>query len=348
MSNEISRLEARRATRSREKFLVDVIFPNGALHIISGPSGIGKTTWLLQILRQWSAGKQVLGYNSHPCEYVYVSLDRSMQETDRTLRRIGLEDWDFPCYPMTEIIPRNNRGKIDLEPSYTYILDRFPRAQLIVIEGLQGFMPNTGRGQSQNKAELIWAMKLQDEVLNRGITMIATTHSPKSSEYAHDRENMLGSQALIGAASTILRFDVPPDPSGKQRGMTGVTQTPDRLVTVMGRDFPNIYLNYTRTPCGGFDLSSRSTGLLSQAPDAPPIITGEIFTTHEDLMFKLDMRLNSTPPQMELGLTDLRKWGREAGMTDAGTSEWISHATMRGALLKEGGRYRKSATVRLQ
>ena len=200
-----SSIETRLALRANEHFIVDPIFPCGALHIITGPSGIGKSTWLLQLLYEWAHGRDVLGHKSNPCEWVYVSLDRSLADADRTLRRIGLGDWDAPIYEMKDVMPRSSRGRLDVDPAISQVAEYFPKAKLYIIEGLQGVLPNTGRGQSQNKAEQLWAMRLRDEVLYKGITIIATTHTPKSNEATgRKREAMLGSHSLIGAAGQLV------------------------------------------------------------------------------------------------------------------------------------------------
>ena len=337
------RLEVRRQIRQHERYLIDTILPNGAFHIISGPSGIGKTTWWFQTSHDWEQGKSVLGFASHPCSWVYISLDRALQETDRTLRRIGLESWNIPCYNMAELIPRNGFGKIELEPHLDMIVERFPDVELYVIEGLQGLTPNTGRGQSQNKAELLFCMKMQDLILNKGKTVIAFTHSPKNSEYIHDRENMLGSQALIGAASTIINFDVPPDANGKRRGMAGQQQAHNRLVTVMGRDFPNIYLDYDRTLNGGFELSSKRTTPSESNSEESGV---ELFETHADKLLMLDLRLNSIPGNAPISRRDLNEWGRAVGLSTSSVDEWVKQNGEFGRILKEGaGKYRKSGTI---
>jgi RecA-family ATPase len=194
-----SRLAHRERLRTKERFIVDTIFPAGALHVIGGPSGIGKTTWLLQSLHEWEQGKPILGFPSHPCKWVYVSLDRSLLDGDRTLRRIGLADWNIPMYSIEEICERDTVTKrITVEPDLFMVANRFEDVELIVVEGLQGFLPDIKRGQTQNKAEQLWMVKIRDEILNTGKTIIATTHSPKAEDNtksANNRKAFLGSQA---------------------------------------------------------------------------------------------------------------------------------------------------------
>src|SRR5205807_2646596 len=123
---------------------------------------------------------------------------------------LALGDWDIPVYAIEGVMPHNKYGRITADASVDHVVQEFPDADLIVIEGLQGLMPNTGRGQTQNKAELNWMIDVRDRFLNNGKTIIATTHSPKAIEKSkHKRENFLGSQALIGACGTMVSFDLP-------------------------------------------------------------------------------------------------------------------------------------------
>ncbi len=341
-ARELSRREVREALRANETFIVDRVFPSGSLHIITGPSGIGKTTWLLPMMREWAEGRPILGHASHPCDWVYVALDRGILDTDRTMRRLNIHDWDAPVYSMEEIIAKDSNGRITAEPTIFQITSKFPNAKLIVLEGLQGFLPNTGKGQSQNKADQLWCMQIRDRILNKGKTIIAVNHSPKSAEYANDRENMLGSQALIGAASTIIRFDTPLDPNtGKSRGMSGQQQTDERLVTVMGRDFPNMYLSYSRASNGAFELDA----LRNTAPGAVTPTT-QLLQTSTDSLRVMDAHLIAFEGQAELSLRQIRLWARENAMTDEEMYRWINNHVVTGRILKEGsGRYRRSESI---
>src|ERR1700761_328678 len=120
-------------------YIVDPLFPSGSVHLIAGPSGIGKTTWLLQQLHAWSRGEDVLGYSSHPCEWVYVSCDRALNELDATMRRLELGTWHAPVYSIEEVAQKGPTGALD-DPSVFEIEKRFPDAKLIVLEGLQSLL----------------------------------------------------------------------------------------------------------------------------------------------------------------------------------------------------------------
>jgi hypothetical protein len=340
--DEQTRLKVRRVLRQREKYLIYPILPNGSFHVTTGPSGIGKTTWWFQTLHDWERGDDILGFKSNPVPWVYISLDRGLSETDRTLRRIGLEDWDIPAYDMSELIPKNTEGRIDLEPHLDQIIRAFPDAEMYFIEGLQGLVPTLKRGESQNKAELLFCMRMRHELLDHGKTIIAVTHSPKGVIASNNRESMLGSQALIGAASTIIHFGTPDGTDGKK---LSPDQTDSRLVTVMGRDFADIRLTYDRKPNGCFELKEKAT----TKPDSTGEHTEpdtEVFETYADKLMVMRMKLNSVPIQTILKKKEFYEWGFALGLSAPLVDQWLKTLVATGVLLKEGPQnYRRSSAV---
>lgn len=266
-----SRIDYRLKLRSGEKFLIDPILPRGTMNLLGGPSGIGKTTWLFQTLYDWQHGMPVLGkYRSQPCSFVYVSFDRGVLETDRTLRRLGFGSWDIPIYSIEDL------GN---EPEIGIIFDRFPDVDLYVVEGLQAALPD-GRG-NQNRAEMRWAIEMRKKMLNKGKTLLATTHSPKSQiDTAHSRSNFLGSVSLHACFSTMISFDIPQ--SARDVIKSAHVRTDDREVLIQGRDFPDISLSYSRDDSGrfrmmdsDFDAEIKIDTWLSQVPNGTRITSKE-------------------------------------------------------------------------
>ncbi len=235
--------EKRIRLRQDEKYIVEAILPAGELHLVGGASGIGKTTWLLQWLRDWSEGKPIWGHESFPCPFVYISFDRGVLTTDRTLRRIGMEDWDFPAYDVSEL------GLVDYE--IWDIVKRFPEARLFVIEGFQALLPDTTKGRGQNKEEMLWSVEVRRKILSLGITIIGITHSPKMKQgeaYASTRSRFLGSNSLLASTGTLISFDVPED-SKNARKPSG---TDERQVLIEGPNFRQMTLHYSRGNDGRF------------------------------------------------------------------------------------------------
>ncbi len=188
------------------------------------------------MLRQWDQGIDILGGVTHRVPWIYVSGDRGTLDTDKTLRRLGMEDWNMPCYAYEEVTSEG-------EHSLFKVAETFPDAQLIVIEGLQAFIPESPK-QSQNKATLTWMTEVRRKILNKGKTIIATVHSPKQ-EYANNRNNFLGSASLAGATSTLINVTHAPT------NAEGVNNRV-RHVRVGGRNFPDLFMTYELDSSGMF------------------------------------------------------------------------------------------------
>src|SRR5882672_2794238 len=83
--------------------LVDRILPKYAVHLVGGPSGSNKTTWLLQTLvQEWSKGKLVLGNASHPVPWLYISADRPSDSVWETMERIGIPKDGMRIYSVVD------------------------------------------------------------------------------------------------------------------------------------------------------------------------------------------------------------------------------------------------------
>jgi hypothetical protein len=327
----------RKQLSDSRRFLVDPIFPAGALHLFGGPSGAGKTTLLFQTLYAWDHGENVFGhFKSNRCNWVYVSGDRSLSETTSTLDRLGYSDWDAPCYAMEDIALRDAGNHISEEPTIFHVAKTFPDAELIVIEGLQAFLPNTQRGQTQNKADQLWMMRIRDQILNRGRTIIATTHTAKSKLQTGSmdkRNTFLGSAALIGACSTCVAFDNPADHQAMVTGKQPIVYMDkgDRLVTLMGRDFRDIELNYSRDKNGGFVLETSRQGNTVKAEQTP-----------DDKELMLDFKLMAHPMEQEIKTLDLRSWAIQIQLPEVSIYKWLKGKIEVGQVEQIAkGRYRR-------
>src|SRR5574337_1032951 len=81
------------------RYLIDSILPVQQVHLVAGPTGAGKTTWLLQTLLDWHRGKPVLGFCSHPCRWAYIAADRTAQDALMTVMRMGIGPAELPFIP---------------------------------------------------------------------------------------------------------------------------------------------------------------------------------------------------------------------------------------------------------
>lgn len=309
-----SRMDYRLSLRSKEKYIIEDLFPAGLLHLISGASGMGKTTWLLQILSDWSRGRKVLGgKKSYPCPWVYITADRTTLETDRTLRRLGMADWDIPAYAIEEV---------QQSPDMLQLYHRFRSADLFVIEGLQGFLPDAG-GKSQNAADIRWLINVRKSMLSHGKTIIATTHQPKGTntkETQHSRNAVLGSVSLVGGCGTIVTLDYAEGVTTAARDMG------ERVVTIEPKDAPKAVIRYRRGDGGIFQEIREDENLNGMMP--------------ED--FGLDQMLTYWPAKDPIRIVDLKQWALKTNVSRATLYRWVQKQITNGKMQMESrGIYRK-------
>lgn len=301
-------LKKRLELRASEKFVVESIMPAGELHLIGGASGAGKTTWMLQWLRDWEQAKPIFGHQSFPCPWVYISFDRGMLTLDRTLRRIRMDDWAFPAYSVEDL------GLKEL--TIFKIVDRFPEAQLFVIEGFQSVLPDASKGRGQNKEEMLWATDVRKKILSTGKTILGVTHTPKmkmGESYQSTRSRFLGSNSLLASTGTLISFDIPED--SKQVGV----QTDERTVLIEGPNFQRLLKTYTRDNYGRF----------VEVEEAMQSIN-------------LDTTIAVATPGTEYSTKDLEEIGAKNGMSRASVFRWIQRKKEEGLLVAASkGRYKK-------
>lgn len=303
-------LEKRLAYRKEEKFIIHPILPCGELHLVGGASGAGKTTWLLHWLRDWHEGRDVLGLRSYPVPFVYVSFDRGLGTLDRTLRRIRLDDWDFPAYDIADL---------NLKSTTLFsLVDYFPDASLYIIEGFQGCLEDAGKNGSQNKTDMLWAVKVRNKILSKGKTILGITHAPKMKKgenYISTRSRFLGTQSLLASTGTLISFDVS-DVEG--------AQADDREVLIEGPNFPPITKYYGR---------NLITGVLEEKvvePDGATVVN-------------LEGWLDRRSYEELLEMNSIVKLGLQCGMKDRNAvNRWVAKQMKNGLLERvDEGIYRR-------
>jgi AAA domain len=302
-----SRLAHRKQLRESQNFIVDVILPAEEIHGVVGDSGGGKTTWLMPQLYDFTHGKPVLGYESHPCPWVYISCDRSTRATDLTLLRLGLGEWDAPIFAIEDL----GLGK---DPDLMKIRNLFHLTKLFVIEGLQALIPDPPKGRNQNKHEMLWVAELRQNFLCDGRTIIFTTHSPKLKKgetYTNSRSAMLGSQSLIASCGTLITVEAPAESKDA---------TDERIVTVKPRNVPTFSIAYSRDQDGRFITEKEADAELS-----------------------VGIRLLAWPIEQILTTDQVREWF--GGCYREKSQRWLQEKVKSGELDRIAqGKYRKRPT----
>ena len=176
-------------------FLIDCILPKREISLVGGPSGAGKTRWLMHMLvNEWQRGLPVLGYNSHPCKWTYVASDRSIASVHRTLHDLGIDPAKI------DILPAWGKHKKTLNQIYDEAETR--KAKLLVIEGFGGYAdegtPNAVRRHLS---------AVQTAVEHYDLTIIGVVEQPKMKPrdiYENPRQRISGAAAWGHYTETIF------------------------------------------------------------------------------------------------------------------------------------------------
>lgn len=188
--------------RADQEFLIDGILPANEVHLLAGSSGSGKTTFLFQILSQWQAGQPVLGHNSYPIPYTYLSVDRSSSSVKRTLQRLGLEG------QITRMVCREHLPVgLTVTTALQAALDIHPDSRAFFIEGFQTLAGDRGNSYTPVAALLSATTAM---CASQGITIVGVCHSPKikaDEKFQHSRELVLGSVAWAAFSDTVITMD---------------------------------------------------------------------------------------------------------------------------------------------
>lgn len=184
-------------------YLIEQLLPARELSLLAGPSGSSKTTWLFQMLQLWEKGDPVHGHTSHPCPFVYLSIDRSTESAEETMERVGVK------YPITS-------GVEEDIVNFTQALDRArkanPAAKLLIMDGFATLVPG---GKSNDYNEVAKFLRsVTRHCKKHDVTVIGIVHASKTKEnekYLNPRERILGSVAWAAFSETIF-FIAPVNP----------------------------------------------------------------------------------------------------------------------------------------
>jgi hypothetical protein len=177
-------------------FLIERLLPKREIHLLAGPSGAGKTTWLLGTLAEWSLGNDVLGCKSYPEPWVYVSADRGVDSVARTLASMNL--------PM----PPNIIPAWDKRMTYCAILDEIiaTKCKFAVIEAFGSFVDPPANSACVKR----FLMNISYGARTHDLTFWGVVESPKMKpyeKYENPRQRVSGAASWGHFTETIFLIE---------------------------------------------------------------------------------------------------------------------------------------------
>ena len=195
MKSKNSTKKRNRRTRSDE-FRIEKLLPAHSVSLIAGPTELGRTRWVMQILEAWRSRAGELGHNSNPAPFVYISTNRPEICLKRTLKRLGINPEVFPFMSL--------RKEKDTNTVINKARKRFPKAEWFFIDSLDYLVPGykiESFGVVRDfLVDLSWTCE------RKKITVIGVVRST-STRWASDRERVRGSVAWASLSATIILLE---------------------------------------------------------------------------------------------------------------------------------------------
>ncbi len=181
------------------EFLVDSVLPTNEIHLIAGPSGAGKTTWLLQFIEGWRQDFAFFGHESHSSPFVYLSADRSERSVLRTFSRLRIDPDNFHIETASSIASQ------DLFTVIKQLREKYDDLRVVFIEGFQSFTP--GHKMNDYGVVATFLTKLLKYAVTHNLTIVGVCHATKTKKdetYENPRQKINGSVAWAAYSDTII------------------------------------------------------------------------------------------------------------------------------------------------
>lgn len=231
---------------NRQHHLIENVLPAYECSLLSGASGVGKTTILFQALDRFRQGLDVFGQPTHPCEFIYVACDISGDTIRATMERVGVDPVHIPHISLLdhrqrrapEIDPRTKLPRPDnsIERNFAAVVAAVrqgrPNLRLIVIDAIAVLL---GRANPNDYAVVSeFLTDITSVCKSERLTILGCVHPAKAKvgeEYAHMRQRIMGSGAWGAFCSTVLNLESD-DPANPRNGA--------RTLTIIPRNSPTL------------------------------------------------------------------------------------------------------------
>ncbi len=293
------------------------IWPEGETHILSGPSGVGKTTVMLPIIKDWSEGKPVLGFPSTPLPFVYIMCDGPDISLQSRLNKLGLGGWDIPAFSIERIAIDFHYDIEDI--SLDTIPDIFKWARVFFIEAINCL--TRGKSHSSSK-DYVDTLKMAAKIRYKygaEKTIIGTTHEAKmldEHKYANIRERPHGTVAQAATSGTVMSME-----KGKRKGQ--------RLIYFAPRDYPEFVVDYQMKK-GGI-LEFKKMEYLELSPEGDEVKEDEE-KADATAFDTLDKRLKRSEVGNLVDTDTFLEWGKQLKFSEPTVERWLQIKVKEGRL----------------
>jgi hypothetical protein len=194
-------------------YIIDEILPRNEISVITGPSGSGCGTLMLQIMDDLANGLEIFGKRSYPMPYVYVSVDRSRKEVARQFGRLGIN--------LAHVLILEEYVKSDgLDRNFNTLLHLIgKRPRMLFVSGLNLLCPGK---VTDDVVVTNFLMMIRRVCQETDLTILALLRSAKARQgegYQLPRERIIGcgAWAQLSSAKYIIEPTNPKDPTDLHR-----------------------------------------------------------------------------------------------------------------------------------
>lgn len=278
------------AAPKRRAYLIDEWLHPGRVHVIAGPSDVGKTSLLFDMMAAWQNRQPWLGHATHGQEtgnFYYIIGDRGDDESQETMERLDVNgQFKYCVVGGKEALPSDfyNKAPADARIIAIDAAERLVEGgKLISWEAVSNALLDAREYAERRKAAII--------------LLVGSPKMKRNEEYLHGRENILGSSAWGRFSSTVFNIF-----------FGDVTSINDsvRRIQIRPKNFPKreyiltLGANGFEMPLDAAEMSFR--GQLLQA------MTAGIWFTRKQLL-DVAAKFEQSPSTLDKTLKDFSKKG---------------------------------------